>query len=175
MKITVTKKPHCNSSAIFSDHILNIIFEHLKGNDRVSRDTLLFRSHGRQDSKFFLFPLDSEKTAALKQKIKGNACCHGEANHLCNQTQHLISNGHDVDIIINWARKLIIHPCSHSCPSPSSKCKCGWQLKKKVAVLIQRNRQCQRTPYRIIIWWSVTSQQKAVSGTVADIYDDFED
>lgn len=41
---------------------------------------------------------------------------------------------------------------------------------KKIAVLIQRNGQYQRTPYQLIIWGTVTSQQEAVSGTIADKY-----
>lgn len=98
--------------------------------------TLLFQSHRRHDSKLFLFPVDSEsKDSSIKTEDQRKCLLSPwRSKHLCNPTQHLIINGHDGDIIINWARKFIIHPCSHSCPSPSwirLNVADNWRQKKK--------------------------------------------
>lgn len=133
MKITIKIPTVTSSAMIFPDPILKSFLSTWKGTIGCPK-TSLFLSQGRQDSKFCLFLLDSESKDSIKTEDQTKCSCHGKANHLCNPTQHLISNGHDGDIIINWARKLIIHPCSHSCPSPSwikVNVADNWRRKKK--------------------------------------------
>lgn len=66
---------------IFRPHFIEMSFLSTRKGTIGCPKTLLFQSHRRQDTKFHFHRTANQKTAALKQKIKGNACCcHGEAN-----------------------------------------------------------------------------------------------